>query len=272
MTDEEKTPEDVTEDTISELVTEEEVFEKSEAELIAEAKALAEEAGVEVDVYSWQPKTKLGRLVRDSFLGLIPPDKAVDTIEKAMATDMPINEPEIIDILLPNLEDEVLDVNMVQRMTDSGRRARFAVTVAVGNKDGYVGVGRAKGREVGPSIRAAIDRAKLNIIPIKRGCGSWECGCATPHSLPFTVRGKCGSVEVILKPAPKGIGLACGGVAKHILRLAGISDAWSFTRGQTRTTVNFASAVIDALKKTTRLRLTEDEEKKLKIKTGRIGV
>ena len=54
----------------------------------------------------------------------------------------------------------------------------------------------AKGKEVGPSIRKAIDNAKLNMIEIKRGCGSWECGCGTPHSLPFEVIGKAGSVEV----------------------------------------------------------------------------
>src|SRR5690606_32161109 len=116
----------------------------------------------------------------------------------------PLREPEIVDILLPELKDEVLDLNMVQRMTDSGRRVRFAVTCAVGNGDGFIGLGRAKGKEVGPTIRKAIDNAKLNMIEIKRGCGSWECGCGTAHSLPMTVVGKCGSVEVTLRSAPRG--------------------------------------------------------------------
>ena len=93
---------------------------------------------------------------------------------------------------------------MVQRMTDSGRRVRFGVTCAVGNADGFIGVGRAKGKEVGPTIRKAIDNAKLNMIEIKRGCGSWECGCGKPHTLPFEVIGRCGSVTVGLKPAPRG--------------------------------------------------------------------
>ena len=145
----------------------------------------------------WIPKTRLGKLVYEG---------KITTMSEALASRFPLKEPEIVDILLPEMEDEVLDVNMVQRMTDSGRRVRFAITAVVGNGDGFVGMGRAKGKEVGPTIRNAIDRAKLNIIEIKRGCGSWECGCGNPHTLPFAVEGKCGSVNVTFKPAPRGVG------------------------------------------------------------------
>ena len=88
-----------------------------------------------------------------------------------------------MDILLPNLEDEVLDINMVQRMTDSGRRVKFRATVIVGNGDGFVGLGQAKDNQVGPAIRKAIDNAKINMVRVKRGCGSWECACGlnTPY-------------------------------------------------------------------------------------------
>lgn len=157
---------------------------------------------------------------------------------------------------------------MVQRMTDSGRRVKFAVTCVVGNGDGFVGIGRAKGKEVGPTIRKAIDNAKLNVIEIKRGCGSWECACGSAHSLPFTVSGKSGSVEVTFKPAPRGIGLAVGDVAKSILHLAGVKDSWGFARGHTKTTVNYALAVFDALKRTSEIRVSETQEKALKIISG----
>ncbi|MGI0067955.1 MAG: 30S ribosomal protein S5, partial [Thermoplasmata archaeon] len=150
-----------------------------------------------------------------------------------LATGLPLREPQIVDKLLPGLHDEVLDVNMVQRMTDSGRRFKFAVTVVVGNGDGFVGLGRAKGREVGPTIRRAIDRAKLGIIEILRGCGSWECGCGRSHTVPFQAGARSGSVVVTLKPAPRGVGLAVGDVAKPILRFAGITDAWGYTDGHT---------------------------------------
>ncbi|MCQ5375736.1 MAG: 30S ribosomal protein S5 [Methanomassiliicoccales archaeon] len=211
----------------------------------------------------WTPKTKLGKMVMSG---------EITSMSDALATKLPLREPEIVDVLLPDLKDEVIDVNMVQRMTDSGRRVKFAITVAVGNGDGFIGVGRAKGKEVGPAIRKAIDNAKLNIIEIKRGCGSWECGCGTPHSLPFMVVGRAGSVEVTFKPAPRGVSLAVGDVAKIILQLAGIKDAWGFARGHTKTTVNYALATFDALMKTSVLRITEEQEKRLKIMSGRVTV
>jgi small subunit ribosomal protein S5 len=192
----------------------------------------------------------------------------VTTMDEAIRSGLPIREPEVVDILLPETEDEVLDVNMVQRMTDSGRRVNFVITCVVGNKDGFVGLGRARGREVGPSIRRAIDNAKLNVIQVKRGCGSWECGCYRAHSLPFKVVGSSGSVDVSLKPAPQGVGLAVGDVAKSILRLAGITDAWGFTKGHTKTTVNYALAAFDALTKTAAMKVREEQSERLKIKAG----
>lgn len=211
----------------------------------------------------WVPKTRLGHMVLNG---------EVTTMSDALATKLPLREPEIVDILLPELQDEVIDLNMVQRMTDSGRRVRFAVTCIVGNGDGFIGVGRAKGKEVGPSIKKAIDNAKLNIIEVKRGCGSWECGCGTPHSFPFEVIGRCGSVTVYLRPAPRGIGLAVGDVAKSLLTLAGVHDAWGFATGNTKTKVNYCMATFDALRKTASMRVTEEQAERLKIATGPVGL
>ena len=210
----------------------------------------------------WEPKTRLGQLVRSG---------EITSMNEALRSRLPLREPEIVDILLPDLEDEVIDVNMVQRMTDSGRRVKFVITAVVGNRDGYVGLGQAKGKEVGSSIRKAIDNAKLNIIGIRRGCGSWECRCGKPHTLPFAVSGKSGSVEILFKPAPQGLGLAAGDVAKKILSIAGVVDIWAFARGTTRTTVNYAKAVFDALRKNAEMRIPEEAYRKLNIVSGMIG-
>ena len=211
----------------------------------------------------WIPKTRLGQMVLNG---------EITTMSAALESRLPLREAEIVDILLPDLKDEVIDLNMVQRMTDSGRRVRFAVTCIVGNGDGFIGIGRAKGKEVGPSIKKAIDNAKLNIIEVKRGCGSWECGCGLPHTLPFEVVGRTGSVTVYLKPAPRGISLAVGDVAKKLLTLAGINDAWGFARGNTKTKVNYAMATFEALKMTARLRVTEEQASRLKIVPGPVGI
>jgi len=210
----------------------------------------------------WVPKTELGRRVASGEIA---------TMSDALATGLPLREAPIVDKLLPGLHDEVLDVNMVQRMTDSGRRFKFAVTVVVGNGDGFVGLGRAKGREVGPTIRRAIDRAKLEVVEVQRGCGSWECGCGRAHSLPFVAHGRVGSVDVAFKPAPRGVGLAVGDIAKPILRFAGISDAWGFTEGHTKTTVNYAQAAFGALVRLAELKVPPEDALRLKIVRGPTG-
>lgn len=211
--------------------------------------------------YDWIPKTRLGRKVLDG---------EIKTMSEALNSGYALRETEIVDILLPGLEDEVLDVNMVQRMTDSGRRVNFRIAVVVGNEDGFVGLGLCKGREVGPAIRKAIETAKLNMVEIKRGCGSWECGCGTAHSLPFQVTGKAGSVSVTFKPAPRGIALAVAKVPKHILRLAGVGDVWGFSKGHTKTTVNYALASFDALMQTAKTKITRRQIQELHIVTGPI--
>ncbi len=209
----------------------------------------------------WEPVTRLGRMVKSG---------EIRDIKDVFKSGLPIMETEIIDTLLPDMEEEVLDINIVQRMHKSGRRVRFRATVVIGNKDGYVGLGNAVAKEVGPAIRKAIRVAKLNLIQIRRGCGSWECGCGTAHSVPFTVTGKSGSVRVTLIPAPKGLGLATGDVSKKVLTLAGITDVWSRTSGQTKSTVNTAKATFDALRQTALIKITPDQAKKLGIIEGMV--
>ena len=186
---------------------------------------------------TWIPRTKLGDLVQQ---GLI-------TIDKIFENNLVVKEKEIIDMLLPQLAEDVVTIKMVQQMTASGQRSRFKAVVLVG-ADGYIGVGSAKSREVGPAIRKAIDKAKLAVVPVLRGCGSAECGCGHTHSIPFKIEGKCGSVTIRLIPAPAGVGLACADKVKQVLKLAGIEDIWSKTFGDTRTSENLVKATFDALR------------------------
>ncbi len=204
----------------------------------------------EEELEEWEPKTKLGKLVAKG---------EIRSMEKALNSGLPLKEVEIVNKLV-QLDDEVLDVNMVQRMTDSGRRVKYRTQVVVGNRSGLVGIAEARHEEVGPAIRKAIENAKLNLINVRRGCGSWECGCGEKHSIPLKTTGKSGSSRITLIPAPKGIGLAAGETAKRVLELAGIQDIWSFTRGETRTTINFGKATFNALRRASRIRMPEREE------------
>jgi small subunit ribosomal protein S5 len=161
-----------------------------------------------------------------------------------------IRESEIVDILLPDLQEEVINIGLVQKQTDAGEKSQFRAIVVVGNRDGYVGLGSGKAKQVRSAIEKAAVDARLNIIPIRRGCGSWECGCGKSHSMPFQVRGECGGVEIVLIPGPRGLGIVASEAAKVILGLAGVKDCWTKSYGSTRTVPSFAFAVFDALKKT----------------------
>jgi len=189
----------------------------------------------------WTPRTKLGRLVLEG---------KISSLEEAFADGMKIREPEIVDLLIPNLQEEVIHVGIVQKQTDAGEKTRFKSIVVVGNGDGYVGIGSGKADQVRTAIEKAANDARLNITMVRRGCGSWECGCGQPHSLPFETVGKSGSVTIRIIPGPRGLGLVASEIAKVILRLAGIKDCWTRSYGQTRTVPSFAYAVYDALRKT----------------------
>lgn len=189
----------------------------------------------------WVPRTRLGRTVAGG---------EVSTWDEAAATGLPLREYRAVDKLVPGLAEEVIDLSMVQRMTDSGRRVKFRATVAVGNREGFIGIGGARDAQVGEAVKRASGYAKLNLVKVDRGCGSWECGCNTPHSVPFEVTGKAGSVRVTLLPAPRGLGLAAAETAKKVLQLAGIRDAWTRVEGESRNAMNFAKATYDALRRT----------------------
>ena len=191
------------------------------------------------------------------------------TYEEALSSGLPIREVEIVDALLPDITDDVLAVNMIQRMTDSGRRVRFNVLCAVGNGDGYVGLSVCKGKEVASTIRKAIDKAKLNMIPVMRGNGSWESSEGPGTSVPFMVSGRSGSTRITLMPAPAGKGLVIGDYGRRVLTLAGVTDVWSRSSGQTRTTINFAKATYNALVQLNRTRLSEGVHRRLSIIRGR---
>ncbi len=210
----------------------------------------------------WQPRTRLGRMVMNG---------EILTFEQALESGFPIREVEIVDALLPEIEDDVLSVNMIQRMTDSGRRVRFNVLCAVGNGDGYVGLSVCKGKEVASTIQKAISQAKLNLIPVFRGNGSWESAEGPGNSIPFKATGRSGSTRVTLLPAPSGKGLVIGDYGRRVLTLAGVADVWSRSSGQTRSTINFARATFNALEELSRAKVSAQVRERLHITVGRRG-
>ncbi|MEM2192581.1 MAG: 30S ribosomal protein S5 [Candidatus Hadarchaeales archaeon] len=197
------------------------------------------------DINLWEPKTALGRKVKAG---------EITSISEILRSGQRIMEPEIVAALVPDMGEEILSLGMMQRMHKSGRRVRYRIVVVVGNGDGIVGVGAASAREVGAAVEKATNAARLNVIEVAR------------------VSGKCGSVKVLLKPAPRGLGIVAAEVPKIILRMAGVKDVWTQTFGETRTTYNFAFATYEALKQTSRLAFPERIAKSVVIgKAGEHG-
>ena len=194
-----------------------------------------------VNLEQWVPKTRLGKMIQEG---------KITTMEDLFLSGIKISEPQIVDALLPDIQEEVINVNLVQKQTDAGEKSRFKAIVAVGNRDGYIGIGNGKASQVRNAIEKAAANARLNIVPIKRGCGSWECNCGQPHSVPFQVEGKCGGVRVVIVPGPRGLGLVSSEVAKTIFGLAGVKDLWMRSFGSTRTVPSYAYAIFDGLRKT----------------------
>ena len=227
------------------------------------------------DKESWQPRTELGKKVKSGII------KDIDVI---IDNGLKILEPEIADILIPNLKSELLMIGQskgkfgggqrrvfkqTQKKTQEGNKPKFATFAVVGNEDGYVGIGYGKSKETVPAREKALRNARLGIIKIRRGCGSWECSCKGGHTIPFSVRGKCGSSIIILFPAPKGTGLKVERECQKILKLAGIKDIFSKTLGQTRTKTNLIVACMEALRQLTKIKTTKDDSVKLGLVEGK---
>lgn len=201
------------------------------------------------NIDEWHPKTDIGRRVKN---------KEITSVEQIFEMGKPIVEDGIVDVLLPSLKEEILDVSMTQRMSDNGRKSQFRAIAIVGDGLGHIGIGAGKAEEAKPSIETAVKAAKRNVISVPLGCGSWECGCRQKHTIPIKVSGKNGGVLVTLKPAPRGVGIAADEIVRKVLGMAGVKDSWGFARGRTRSIYNTAMASYDALNRLNRMKFHKE--------------
>jgi small subunit ribosomal protein S5 len=225
----------------------------------------------------WIPKTILGKeVLKGTFTD----------IEKILSDGRKILEDEIINRLVSNLDSELLLIGQskgkfgggqrrafrqTQKKTREGNKPKFTTFVVAGNHDGLVGVGKGCSKETVPAREKALRSAKLNLIKIARGYAGPDLIQGAPHTIPFKVKGKCGSCEVVLMPAPKGTGLVIEKECAKILKMAGIKDVYSKSFGKTSTRLNNLKACFDALKQLTKVKVKEEDIKRLGIIYGRIG-
>ena len=249
------------------------MIEKKERTVEEAPEGIQKERGFNFE--GWNPKTDLGKKVKKG---------EITDINEIFERGYKILEPEIIDALIPNLESSLIQAGQskgkfgggkrsiwiqTQKKTKEGNNIKFSTVAVVGNKDGYVGVGHGKSKETMPAREKAVKKAKLNLIRIRRGCGSWESGGKNKYSIPFKISGSCGAAKLTLIPAPKGTGLCIEGECKKILEYAGIKDIHSKS-SNSKTKLNLIKSCFDALKNLSKVRISEELKEEHNITEGKI--
>ena len=134
--------------------------------------------------------------------------------------------------------DKLVALNRVAKVTKGGRTFSFAAVVVIGDKNGQVGHGLGKAREVSAAIQKATKDAEKNLVrvPVLKG------------TVPHEQHGKYGAGKVLIRPAADGTGVIAGGAMRAVLEMAGVQNVLAKSLGSSNPH-NVIKATIDALRK-----------------------
>lgn len=127
-------------------------------------------------------------------------------------------------------------INRCATVVKGGRRFSFSAIVVVGDRNGRVGCGHGKAREVPVSVEKGGKDARRNLKSVTLD------GTTIPHE----IIGRCGASRVFMKPARPGTGIIAGATVRTVLELAGVKDVLTKAYGSTNP-VNLVKAAMDGL-------------------------
>ena len=135
------------------------------------------------------------------------------------------------------MEEVVVKINRVSKVTSRGKRLRFSALVVIGDGKGHVGMGMGKANEVVSAITKSKENAKQNLFkaPLING------------TIPHKIIGKHCASRVMLKPASPGTGIIAGAAVRAVMEQMGVENILTKITGSNNL-LNVVRATINALK------------------------
>ncbi|WP_296164942.1 30S ribosomal protein S5 [uncultured Porphyromonas sp.] len=136
------------------------------------------------------------------------------------------------------LENRLVAINRVSKVTKGGRTFSLAAIVVVGDGKGVIGYGLGRSNDTSTAITKGTDAAKKNLIqvPVFKG------------TIPHEVSARFAGAEVLLRPASEGTGVVAGGAMRAVLDMVGVTDVLCKSNGSSNAH-NVVKATILALSK-----------------------
>jgi len=135
-----------------------------------------------------------------------------------------------------DFQEAIVKIGRVTKVVKGGRRFRFTALVVVGDKNGTVGFGTGKAKEVPDAIKKALDDAFKSLVKVSIH------GTTIAHDIEH----KYNASKILLKPASEGTGLIAGGAARPVLELSGVKDIIAKSLGSNNPN-NLVQATVEAL-------------------------
>jgi len=135
-------------------------------------------------------------------------------------------------------QEEVISIRRVTKVVKGGKNLRFSAAVVVGDKNGQVGMGKGKAREVPLAIKKAVADAKKNMVKVP----------IINETIPYLKIGTYGASSVVMRPASPGTGVIAGGAVRVIMELAGVKNILTKIL-KSKNSITVARATMNGLQK-----------------------
>jgi small subunit ribosomal protein S5 len=134
------------------------------------------------------------------------------------------------------VESSTIGVFRSAKVVKGGKNFAFEALVAAGDKQGNIGIGYGKAKEVPAAVEKATKDARRRMVNIS----------LTGGTIPHEVTGKFGASSIRLVPARPGTGIKAGRYVRPVLELVGIRDILTKAYGSTNKK-NLSKAALAAL-------------------------